>query len=84
MNTKYWIDYNTDTSGQGRIESEYKSTNLEDTLEEAIEDWNAEADDENKIENDQILNIKKLASEFFNKEHWISVNIIQAMISQES
>jgi hypothetical protein len=84
MNTKYWIDYNTDTSGQGRIEFEYKSTNLEDTLEEAIEDWNAEADDENKIENDQILNIKKLASEFFNKEHWISVNIIQAMISQES
>jgi predicted DNA binding CopG/RHH family protein len=84
MNTKYWIDYNTDTSGQGRIEFEYKSTNLEDALEEAIEDWNAEADDENKIENDQILNIKKLASEFFNKEHWISVNIIQAMISQES
>jgi hypothetical protein len=84
MNTKYWIDYNTDTSGQGRLEFENKSTDLEGTLKEAINNWNTEADDENQIENNQILNIEKLASEFFNEEHWISVNIIQAMISQES
>ncbi len=84
MNTEYWIDYNIDTSGQGKPEFENKSTDLEGILKEAIDDWNTEADDENQIESNQISNIKKLASEFFNEEHWISVNIIQAMISQES
>ena len=84
MNTEYWLDYNIDTSGQGKLEFADKSTDLESTLKEAIDNWNTEADDENQIESNQILNIEKLASEFFNKEHWISVNIIQAMISQES
>lgn len=84
MNTEYWLDYNIDTSGQGKTKFADKSTDLESTLKEAIDDWNTEADDENQIESNQIPNIEKLASEFFNEEHWISVNIIQAMISQES
>ena len=84
MNTEYWLDYNIDTSGQGKPEFADKSTDLESTLKEAIDDWNTEADDENQIESNQIPNIEKLASEFFNEEHWISVNIIHAMISQES
>lgn len=84
INTKYWADYNTDTSGQSPKEFSEKSTDFEDTFEEAVVSWNREADRDNMIKGEQIKAIKKLAQEFFKKEKWISVNVIQAMISQES
>ena len=85
INVKYWADYNTDTSGQGQKEHEVKSKDFEDTFEDAVVYWNQEADGaENRIKGAQIQKIKKLAQEFFKKEGWISVNVIQAMIAQES
>ena len=85
INTKYWADYNTDTSGQGKKEHEVKSTDFEDTFEDAVVYWNQEADGaENRIKGAQIQKIKKMAQEFFKKAGWISSNVIQAMIAQES
>jgi hypothetical protein len=85
MDTKYWEDYNTDTSGRGKKEHEEKSKDFEDTFEDAVDYWNEEADDEeNRIEDAQIQAIKKLAQEFFKKTGWISINVVQAMIAQES
>ena len=85
IDTKYWADYNTDTSGQGNKEFAEKSKDFDDTFSLAVSDWNDEADGaENRIKGSQIDKIKKLAQEFFKKEGYISVNIAQAMISQES
>ena len=85
VNVKYWSGYNTDTSGQGKKEHEVKSKDFEDTFEDAVVYWNQEADGtENQIKGAQIQKIKKLAQEFFKKAGWISSNVIQAMIAQES
>lgn len=85
MDTKYWTDYNKDTSGRGEKEYEEKSKDFEETFEEAVVNWNREADSaENRIKGAQIQNIRNMASEFFKIEKWISVNVIQAMIMQES
>jgi hypothetical protein len=84
INTKYWADYNEGTSIQGSpAKFSEKSTNFEDTFTIAIWDWNIEAEKENTLEDTQIEEIKELATEFFNEEKWISVNVIHAMISQE-
>jgi hypothetical protein len=84
IDTKYWADYNTDTSGKGNKEFANKSTDFEDTFSHAVSDWNEEADGaENRIKGSQVSKIKKLAQELYKKEVWISVNVAQAMISQE-
>jgi hypothetical protein len=84
IDIKYWNDYNTDTSGQAPKEFANKSTDFEDTFEEAVTSWNQEADKENMIKGSEIQSVKKLAQEFFNKSKWISINVIQAMIAQEA
>ena len=38
MNTEYWLDYNIDTSGQGKTKFADKSTDLKSTLKEAIDE----------------------------------------------
>ena len=85
IDVKYWADYNLDSSGQSTEHFAEKSTDFEDTFEEAVSEWNAEADGaENRIKGAQIQKIKKLAQEFFKKAGWISINVVQAMIMQES
>jgi hypothetical protein len=85
MDTKYWIGYHDQGMSYAADEFKIKSKDFEDTFEEAVDDWNAEADgDENKIKGAQVKKIEKMAIEFFKIEKWISVNIIQAMIMQES
>ena len=85
IDTKYWAGYNKDTSGQGKKEHEVESKDFEDAFEDAVVYWNQEADGaENRIKGSQIQKIKKLAQEFFKKAGWISSNVIQAMIAQES
>lgn len=85
IDTKYWADYNKDTSGQGKKEHEVKSKDFEDTFSLAVSEWNYEADGpENRVKGAQITKVKKIAQEFFKKEGWISVNVAQAMIAQES
>ena len=85
IDVKYWADYNLDGSGQSTEHFAEKSTDFEDTFEDAVSEWNQEADGaENRIKGAQIQKIKKLAQEFFKKAGWISVNVVQAMIMQES
>lgn len=82
MNTKYWADYNN-TPGP-KMHSE-KSKDFENTFNTAVDSWNDEAEGaENKIKGAQIEKIKKMAMEFFKIEKWISFNVVQAMIMQES
>ena len=85
IDTKYWADYNTDTSGQGNKEFAEKSKDFEDTFSLAVAEWNDEADGaENRIIGSQVDKVKKIAQQFFKKEGYISVNIAQAMIAQEA
>ena len=86
MDTKYWMDYNTDTSG-GQVEKEHMimSKDFDDTFSLAISDWNDESEhNDNRIKGAEIKKIEKLAMEFFKKEKQISVAIIHAMIFQEA
>ena len=70
IDTKYWADYNKDTSGQGDKKFADKSKNFDDTFDYAVEDWNNEADGpENKIKGAAIGKIQKLAKEFFKKHY---------------
>jgi hypothetical protein len=85
IDTKYWADYNTDTSGHGDPANAIKLKVFDIAFEEAVESWNDEADgEENQIDDNQANKIERLAKEFFRKEKWISINIIHAMIAQES
>ena len=79
---KYWMGYN-DIPGP-KWQSE-KSKDFEGALSIAIDSWNDEAEGpENRIKGAQIKKIEKMAMEFFKKEKFITFNIIQAMIMQES
>jgi hypothetical protein len=85
IDTEYWATYNTDTTINVNKKFAEKSNNFDKTFKEAVANWNSEAeDDENKLPPAQAPKIKKLANEYFKKEGWISINIIQAMISQET
>lgn len=85
IDVDYWADYNTDTSGQGNKDFANKSTSFNDTFSLAVSEWNSEAEGpENRIKGSQIKQIEKLAQEFFKRAGYISVNIIHAMIAQES
>jgi hypothetical protein len=86
IDVKYWSDYN-DEGGRTFAAKEFaeKSKDFDETFEEAVDDWNDEAEDaENRIKGAQIKKIEKLAKEFFKKAGWISINVVQAMIMQES
>ena len=85
IDVKYWADYNLDGSGQSTEHFAEKSTDFEDTFSLAVSEWNAEAEGaENRVKGANLQRIKKLAKEFFKQAGWISVNVIQAMIMQES
>lgn len=82
IDTKYWADYNTDTSGQSDPEYANKSKDFEGAFKEAVKDWNDIGED--PITNQEAEKAKKIAKEFFKKEKYISINIIHAMIAQEA
>jgi hypothetical protein len=88
IDVKYWADYNTDTSGQGKKEHEVKSKKFDKNFfNDAMNYWNSEADgSENMLRpfSPAYSKIYKMAEEFFKKAGWISSNVIQAMIAQES
>jgi hypothetical protein len=85
IDTEYWATYNTDTTINVNKKFAEKSKNFDKTFKEAVSNWNSEADDEeNKLPSGQEPKIKKLANEYFKKEGWISINVIQAMISQKT
>jgi hypothetical protein len=85
LDTKYWIGYHDQGDTFAAKEFGIKSKDFKDAFDEAVEDWNNEADGaENQIKGANLKKIEKMAMEFFKIEKWISVNVIQAMIMQES
>jgi len=82
MDTKYWSDYNDDTSGQMPKEHSVWNTKFEDAFEDAVTDWQSEA--EEKLNSSDIKKIRKIAEEYFKIEKKISIAVVQAMIMQES
>jgi hypothetical protein len=82
IDIKYWLGYNKDTSGQMPPEHLKMGKNFEDEFEDAVANWQAEADE--RLTSAQIKKARSVAEEFFKKEKQISVAIIQAMIAQES
>ena len=83
MDTKYWAKHNDAKPGINKKYSD-KSKNFEVTFGDAIEDWNQEADPRDEMEGVRLERTKKLAKEFFEIEKWISINVVLAMILQES
>ena len=85
MDTKYWIGYHDQGDTFAPKEFRIKSKDFESTFDEAVEEWNREAEGpSNQVKGANLKNIEKMAMEFFKIETWISVNVIQAMIMQES
>jgi hypothetical protein len=87
IDVKYWADYNDDTSGQGKKEFAEKSTKFnKDFFNKAMNSWNSEAELGSTLRpfSETYSKIYKMAKEFYKKAGWISVNVIHAMIMQES
>jgi hypothetical protein len=87
IDVKYWADYNDDTSGQGKKEDAEKSNKFnKDFFNKAMNSWNSEAESGSSLRafSSEYSKIYKMAEEFFKKAGWISVNVIHAMIMQES
>jgi len=82
IDTKYWADYNTDTSGQADPSFANKGKVFDIEFEEAVKTWNDLGED--PITGEEADKIERLAKEFFRKEKYISINIIHAMIAQEA
>ena len=86
FDSNYWLQYNE--KGYGYESPNYlydKSKNFEDTFEEAIDEWNSIAESpEYKVKGKEKLYIKNTAKKFFEKEKFISISIIHAMIFQEA
>jgi hypothetical protein len=78
INTNYWIKYNKNPNGKSS-ESK-KSNNFEYTFKDAMRGWNSEEED--VVSSSDAQKIKKLAKEFFDKEGYITYNIVYAMIMQ--
>ena len=78
INTNYWIKYNKNP--QGKYSQSKKSNNFEYTFKDALNDWNSEGED--VVSGSDAQKIKKLAKEFFDKEGYITYNIVYAMIMQ--
>ena len=78
INTNYWIKYNKNPNGESSQSK--KSNNFEYTFKDALNDWNSEGED--VVSGSDAQKIKKLAKEFFDKEGYITYNIVYAMIMQ--
>jgi len=87
IDVKYWADYNDDTSGQAKKEFAEKSNKFnKDFFNNAMNSWNSEAESGSSLRafSPAYTKIYKMAEEFFKKAGWISINVIHAMIMQES
>ena len=78
IDTNYWIKYNKNPNGESSQSK--KSNNFEYTFKDALNDWNSEGED--VVSGSDAQKIKKLAKEFFDKEGYITYNIVYAMIMQ--
>lgn len=85
FDSDYWLQYNENTSMQGSPEwFSTKDKDFEQTFEDAVDYWNEDAEEGAELKGIEINRIKNTAKKFFEKEKWISTNIIHAMIFQEA
>ena len=82
FNAKYWEDYHEKS---GKIENP-NSIQLRQEVEACVEDWNDnnENGEENEVTSAGEKKVLKLAQEFVKAKGWISSDVIDAMIAQES
>lgn len=80
FDANYWEDYHEKST---KITSASKVSRA---VEAAVEDWNDNNEDgeENKVTNGGEKKVLNLAHDFFKAKGWISSDIIDAMIAQES
>jgi len=79
IDVKYWEDYHEKSA---KITSTSKITNA---VEDQVEEWNDNNEDgkSNEINKKGEAKVMSLAHDFFKATGWISIDIIDAMISQE-
>lgn len=82
FDANYWEDYH---EGAGKIENP-NDKQLEQEVSGCVEDWNDnnEMGEENEVTSAGEKKVFKLAKEFVKAKGWISSDIIDAMIAQES
>ena len=82
FDAKYWEDYH---EGASKIENP-NDKQLEQEVSGCVEDWNDnnEMGEENEVTSAGEKKVFKLAKEFVKAKGWISSDIIEAMIAQES
>lgn len=80
FNAKYWEDYHEKSS---KITSK---TAVARAVEDAVEDWNDNNENgkENEVTKKGEMKVMELAHKFFDAKKWISSDVIDAMIAQES
>lgn len=80
VNVKYWADYHEKSK---KITSVSKVSRA---VEDEVEEWNLNNEDgkDNEVTNGDEKKVMNLAHDFFKAAGWISTDVIQAMIAQES
>jgi hypothetical protein len=80
IDVKYWEDYHEKST---KITSASKVTRA---VQDEVEDWNDnnENGEDNKVTNGGEKKVMNLAHDFFKAAGWISLDVIHAMIAQES
>jgi hypothetical protein len=81
IDSQYWADYN-DAPGPKYMSE--KSKTFDTTFAKAVKEWNDMNDDEETLSKKNVERSRKVAKQFFDKEGYITINIVMAMISQES
>jgi hypothetical protein len=81
IDSQYWADYN-DAPGPKYMSE--KSKTFDTTFAKAVKEWNDMNDDGETLSKNNIERSRKVAKQFFDKEGYITINIVMAMISQES
>ena len=61
-----------------------KSKTFDTTFAKSVKEWNDMNDDGETLSKNNIERSRKVAKQFFDKEGYITINIVMAMISQES
>jgi len=83
FDSEYWLDYN-DTYYPGPKYLSEKLTNFDSAFAKGVQEWDNMNEDGETLSESNIERIRKFARLFFDKEGYISINIVMAMISQES
>lgn len=81
FDSEYWLDYNDETGPKYLSE---KLTDFDSAFSKGVKEWDSMNEDGETLSQNNIERSRKVAKQFFDKEGYITISIIMAMISQES